>query len=139
MQDNNNDFSFDEVLFNMIKNAIKAASIEMYQDTQEMFEESQELMEAQLEEIIQDVEEPKTLTIERMQEMVDDYKEMGTFAEVMDNIGYFKTPQDVVTLLTSPNKYRRQYMLWVELGRPTINDKMYEKFGQAVWSRETLE
>ena len=106
MQDNNNDFSFDEVLFNMIKNAIKAASVEMYQDTQEMFEESQELMEAQLEEIIQDVEEPKTLTIERMQEMVDDYKEMGTFAEVMDNIGYFKTPQDVVTLLTSPNKYR---------------------------------
>ena len=67
MQDNNNDFSFDEVLFNMIKNAIKAASIEMYQDTQEMFEESQQLMEAQLEEIIQDVEEPKTLTIERMQ------------------------------------------------------------------------
>ena len=64
MQDNNNDFSFDEVLFNMIKNAIKAASVEMYQDTQEMFEESQELMEAQLEEIIQDVEEPKTLTIE---------------------------------------------------------------------------
>ena len=87
MQDNNNDFSFDEVLFNMIKNAIKAASVEMYQDTQDMFEESQELMEAQLEAIIQDVEEPKTLTIERMQEMVDDYKEMGTFAEVMDNIG----------------------------------------------------
>lgn len=137
--DDNNQFNFDEVLFNMIKNAIKQASFEMYQDTQDMFEDSKELMEAQLEAIIEDVEEPKTLTIERMQEMVDDYKEMGNFADVMDNIGYFKTTQDVVRLLTTPQAYRRQYLLWVELGRPTLNDEMYEKFGQAVWSRENLE
>ena len=48
MDENNPQFNFDEVLFNMIKNAIKAASIEMYQDTQDMFDESKELMEAQL-------------------------------------------------------------------------------------------
>ena len=137
--DDNNQFNFDEVLFNMIKNAIKQASFEMYQDTQDMFEDSKELMEAQLEAIIEEVEEPKTLTIERMQELVDDYKEMGNFADVMDNIGYFKTTQDVVRLLTTPQAYRRQYLLWVELGRPTLNDEMYEKFGQVVWSRENLE
>ena len=137
--DDNNKFNFDEVLFNMIKNAIKQASFEMYEDTQEMFSESKELMEAQLEALIDDVEEPKMLSLDRMQEMVEDYQEMGTFADVMDNIGYFKTTQDVVSLLTTPSKYSKQYMLWVELGRPTIEDKMYEKFGQAVWSRENLE
>jgi hypothetical protein len=139
MDDNNSQFNFDEVLFNMIKNAIKAASFEMYQDTQDMYDESKELMEAQLEAIIEDVEEPKTLTLERMQEMVDDYKEMGQFADVMDNIGYFKTTQDVVKLLTTPQAYKRQYLLWVELGKPNLNDDMYERFGQAVWNRENLE
>ena len=139
MDENNSQFNFDEVLFNMIKNAIKAASIEMYQDTQDMFDESKELMEAQLDAIIEDVEEPKTLTLERMQEMVDDYKEMGEFADVMDNIGYFKTTQDVVKLLTTPQAYKRQYLLWVELGKPNLNDDMYERFGQAVWNRENLE
>jgi hypothetical protein len=139
MDENNSQFNFDEVLFNMIKNAIKAASFEMYQDTQDMYDESKELMEAQLEAIIEDVEEPKTLTLERMQEMVDDYKEMGQFADVMDNIGYFKTTQDVVKLLTTPQAYKRQYLLWVELGKPNLNDDMYEKFGQAVWNRENLE
>jgi hypothetical protein len=139
MDENNSQFNFDEVLFNMIKNAIKAASFEMYQDTQDMYDESKELMEAQLEAIIEDVEEPKTLTLERMQEMVDDYKEMGQFADVMDNIGYFKTTQDVVKLLTTPQAYKRQYLLWVELGKPNLNDDMYERFGQAVWNRENLE
>jgi len=139
MDENNSQFNFDEVLFNMIKNAIKAASFEMYQDTQDMYDESKELMEAQLEAIIEDVEEPKTLTLQRMQEMVDDYKEMGQFADVMDNIGYFKTTQDVVKLLTTPQAYKRQYLLWVELGKPNLNDDMYERFGQAVWNRENLE
>ncbi len=133
-------FSFDEVLFNMIKNAIKQASFELYVDSQEAFsddfEVSKEEMEKQLDALIPEIAEPKALTIDKMQEMVDDYKEMGQFANAMDSIGYFKNTQDVVALLTSPQKYRKQYLLWVELGRPNMQDKMFEKFGQAVWSRE---
>ena len=106
-------FSFDEVLFNMIKNAIKQASFELYVDSQEAFSEdfevSKEEMEKQLDALIPEIAEPKALTIDKMQEMVDDYKEMGQFANAMDSIG---------------------------LGRPNMQDKMFEKFGQAVWSRE---
>ena len=117
-------FSFDEVLFNMLKNAIKQASFELYVDSQEAFSEdfevSKEEMEKQLDELIPEIAEPKALTIDKMQEMVADYKEMGQFANAMDSIGYFKNTQDVVALLTSPQKYRKQYLLWVELGRPNM-------------------
>ena len=86
-------FSFDEVLFNMLKNAIKQASFELYVYSQEAFSEdfevSKEEMEKQLDELIPEIAEPKALTIDKMQEMVADYKEMGQFANAMDSIGYF--------------------------------------------------
>ena len=122
-------FSFDEVLFNMLKNAIKQASFELYVDSQEAFSEdfevSKEEMEKQLDELIPEIAEPKALTIDKMQEMVADYKEMGQFANAMDSIGYFKNTQDVVALLTSPQKYRKQYLLWVDLCSPNMQDKMF--------------
>jgi len=135
--DKNN--SFDGIFFEMMKEAIKQASFEMFAESQQSFDVSQQEMEKQLNAIIQEVDEPKSLTIERMQEIVEDYREMGEFASVMDGIGYFKKPKDVIDLLLKPEMYRQQYFLWVELGRPKKKDEMYEKFGQAVWSRESKE
>lgn len=133
------EMSFDGIFFEMMKEAIKQASLEMFVESQQSFELSQDEMEKQLEAIIDEVQEPKKLSIERMQEIVDDYKEMGEFARVLNDIGFFKSPNDVIDLLTKPQLYRKQFFLWVELGRPKKEDAMYEKFGQAVWSRENLE
>ena len=129
--------SFEQVLFFMLKNAIKQASYELMLET-----EPQELSEHELEDmyekLLDQVEEPKELPLERMQEMIKDYNELGSFADCMNKIGFFKDTADVIELLNSPVKYKKQYLLWVELGRPTENDEMFERFGQAVWNREKL-
>jgi hypothetical protein len=137
--DKNNMPSFDGLFFEMIKEAIKQASVEMFIESQQGYDISQKEMEKQLNEIIAEVEEPKTLTIDRMQEIVEDYRELGEFAGVMDEIGFFNKPKDVIDLLIKPNLYKKLYLLWVELGRPNKKHEMFEKFGQAVWSRETKE
>ena len=45
-------FSFDEVLFNMLKNAIKQASFELYVDSQEAFSEDFEVSKEEMEKML---------------------------------------------------------------------------------------
>ena len=139
MEDNEK-YSFEHVLFSMLKNAIKQASFEIMMESQDM--ETRELTDEEweeaLNELVPPVDEPKELTIDRMQQIVEDYKEIGSFADCLNIIGYFKTPEDVVKLLKTPNNYKKQYMLWVELDRPKPSSKEFERFGQAVWNREKI-
>ena len=139
MEDNEK-YSFEHVLFSMLKNAIKQASFEIMMESQDM--ETRELTDEEweeaLNELVPPVDEPKELTIDRMQQIVEDYKEIGSFADCLNKIGYFKTPEDVVKLLKTPNNYKKQYMLWVELDRPKPSSKEFERFGQAVWNREKI-
>ena len=101
--------SFEQVLFFMLKNAIKQASYELMMET-----EPQELSEDELEEmyekLLDPVDEPKQLPLERMQEMIQDYNELGTFADSMNKIGFFKDTSDVIELLNKPVKYKQQYL-----------------------------
>ena len=129
--------SFEQVLFFMLKNAIKQASYELMMETEPQ-ELSEEELEEMYEKLLDPVDEPKQLPLERMQEMIQDYNELGTFADCMNKIGFFKDTSDVIELLNKPVKYKQQYLLWVELGRPTEKDETFERFGQAVWNREKL-
>ena len=138
--DDNGKYSFDQALCMMLKNAIKQASFEIMMESNDIEERelSDEEWEEALNELVEPVEEAPELTIDRMQTIVDDYRELGLFADAMNKIGFFKSPDDVVKLLKQPNNYRQQYMLWVELDRPKPNSKEFDRFGQAVWSREKI-
>jgi len=137
----NGKYSFDQMLFMMLKNAIKQASYEIMVESNDMEDRelTDEEWEEALNELVPQVEETPTLTIDRMTEMVDDYRELGNFADSLNKIGFFKSPEDVVSLLREPNKFRKQYMVWVELDRPKPSSKEFERFGQAVWNREKIQ
>jgi len=66
--------------------------------------------------------EKKILT-ERMEDFMQDWKEMATFCEALVEAEHFTEVKDVIDFLQNPAKFSRQYLLWLELERPMKKDK----------------
>ena len=55
---------------------------------------------------------------EKLEDIMTDLKDYKGFATAMVNSKTLTTADSVLDFFTSPNKYRRHYVLWNELGRP---------------------
>jgi hypothetical protein len=130
---NNGENPFEIAIFEIMKEAIKAASYEMMEETRDNIEDQ---MEVELDKLIAEVTEPKDPLTDRLQEIVNDYAEYALFAEALLDIGMFVTPDDVVHLMKFPNKYKREYLIWNELKKPTVLDEMFLTFKQQVWNKK---
>ncbi|MEL0255513.1 MAG: hypothetical protein VW930_06175 [Burkholderiaceae bacterium] len=130
---NNGENPFEIAIFEIMKEAIKAASYEMMEETRDNIEDQ---MEVELDKLIAEVTEPKDPLTDRLQEIVNDYAEYALFAEALLDIGMFVTPDDVVHLMKFPNKYKREYLIWNELKKPTVLDEMFLTFNQQVWNKK---
>lgn len=129
-----NENPFEIAIFEIMKEAIKAASYEMMQEARGAVEDE---MNVELDKLIAEVTEPPPPLTDRLQEIIDDYAEYAYFAEALLDVGMFVTPDDVVHLMKYPTKYKREYMIWNELGKPTVlDDDTFPIFKKEVWNKK---
>ena len=72
------------------------------------------------------------LFTEKLDDILKDLKDYKGFASAMVNSKTLTTADEVLDFFTSPNKYKRQYVLWNELGKPIDQSKRH---GQCLWKR----
>ena len=131
--DNNSENPFELAIFEIMKEAIKQASYELMSENVSSVEEE---MTDELNRLIEEVTEPDKPLVDRLQDIIDDYAEYAVFAESLLDLGLFVTPEDVVHLMKFPTKYKMEYMLWNELGKPSLGEKEFEIFRKEVFNRE---
>ena len=132
-----NENPFEIAIFEIMKEAIKAASYEMMQEARGVVEDE---MNVELDKLIAEVTEPPPPLTDRLQEIIDDYAEYACFAEALLDVGMFVTPDDVVHLMKYPTKYKREYMIWNELGKPSVlDDDTFSIFKKEVWNKKKRE
>jgi len=131
--DNNSENPFELAIFEIMKEAIKQASYELMTENSNSIEEE---MTDELNRLIAEVTEPEKPLVDRLQDIIDDYAEYAVFAESLLDLGMFVTPEDVVHLMKFPQRYKMEYMLWTELGKPNLGDKEFEIYRKEVFNRE---
>ena len=131
--DNNSENPFELAIFEIMKEAIKQASYELMTENSNSIEEE---MTDELNKLIAEVTEPEKPLVDRLQDIIDDYAEYAVFAESLLDLGMFVTPEDVVHLMKFPQRYKMEYMLWTELGKPNLGDKEFEIYRKEVFNRE---
>jgi|TARA_B100001094_G_scaffold332996_1_gene407791 hypothetical protein len=131
--DNNSENPFELAIFEIMKEAIKQASYELMTENSNSIEEE---MTDELNRLIDEVTEPEKPLVDRLQDIIDDYAEYAVFAESLLDLGMFVTPEDVVHLMKFPQRYKMEYMLWTELGKPNLGDKEFEIYRKEVFNRE---
>ena len=131
--DNNSENPFELAIFEIMKEAIKQASYELMTENSSSIEEE---MTDELNRLIDEVTEPEKPLVDRLQDIIDDYAEYAVFAESLLDLGMFVTPEDVVHLMKFPQRYKMEYMLWTELGKPNLGDKEFEIYRKEVFNRE---
>jgi len=60
---------------------------------------------------------------EKLEDIMTDLKDYKGFATAMVNSKTLETADSVLDFFTSPNKYRRHYVIWNELGRPVDDSR----------------
>lgn len=58
------------------------------------------------------------LFTEKLENILQDLPEYKSFARAMVNSNTLQTADSVLDFFTEPNKYRRHYVIWNELGKP---------------------
>ena len=70
---------------------------------------------------------------EKLEDIMEDLSDFKGFATAMVNSKTLDSADSVLDFFTSPNKYRRHYVLWNELGRPVDDSReTWSMFMEAV-------
>lgn len=75
--------------------------------------------------------------VDKVQETIDNWTELGRFIEVMHDAGVLQTAEDVIRAMKFPKLYKQPYMIWVEFKKPNKTSKEFSVFQREVLNRKT--
>ena len=80
-------------------------------------------------------QQQETILTERTKQFKSDWIEVGEFAEALLDAGLLTKPTDVVRFITHTYEYTAQYLVWLELNKPKVDDEYFELFKMEAFNR----
>jgi hypothetical protein len=77
----------------------------------------------------------ETILTERTKQFKSDWIEVGEFAKALLDAGIFTEAKEVVRFITHTYEYTAQYLVWLELDKPKVEDEYFELFKMEAFNR----
>lgn len=80
--------------------------------------------------------EQEHILTERTKQFKSDWIEVGDFARALVDAGLLTKAEEVVRFITHTYEYTAQYLVWLELDKPKIDDEYFELFKMEAFNRK---
>ena len=80
-------------------------------------------------------QQQESILTERTKQFKADWIEVGEFAQACLDAGLLTTPKEVVRFITHTYEYTAQYLVWLELNKPKVDDEYFELFVMEAFNR----